>query len=160
MNGLISIVLDVTLIALLAVAIHYAMNLSRQLAGLRASRADMERFVIEFSATVHRAEAGITGLKQAARSSGDDLERLIEKAQYLRDELHFLVESADQIANRLSDTAAAATRLAAPENEDPKAATVTPLKPDTKAADKRVNISSGTASAAERELLKILGKLG
>lgn len=59
---------------------------------MRASRTEMQRFILDFSATVGRAEAGIKGLKTAARSSGDDLEKLIERAHGLRDELHFLIE--------------------------------------------------------------------
>ncbi len=168
MNGFFSLALDLTLIGLLATAIYYAVGLSRQLGELRASRAEMEKFILDFNITVQRAEAGILGLKQAARSGGDDLEQLIDKARSLRDELHFLVESADQIASRLSDTAATATRRTQADATEtrttrpsaPATATVTPIKTELPASEKRLNLSPAASSAAERELLKVLEKLG
>lgn len=185
MNGVFSAILDLALIGLLGFGIYCALRLSRQLAGLNAGRAEMERFVLEFGTTVQRAEAGIQGLKMAARTGGDDLEQLIDKAQALRDELHFLVASADQIATRLSDTAAATARLSQIKTEikqerelgtrdsglAKKTSSQTP-NPDLSAvasakADPRpVHRSLGEggapapASAAERDLLKVLGKLG
>ncbi len=171
MGELISVFLNAAMIALLVIGIGYAVRLSKQLAELRASRAEMGRFVAEFSSTVQRAEAGVRGLKQAAREGGDDLEQLIEKAQSLRDELHFLVESADQIANRLSNAASVAARAMLPETPSvapsKPAATVKPsvappvaLKPSAPVADKKAVAMGGSNSMAERELLKALEKLG
>ena len=174
MSTIFSFILDIILIALLIAGIVYAMRLSKQLAGLRASRAEMERFVVEFSTTVQRAESGIRGLKLAARTGGDDLEKQIEKAHLLRDELQFLVESADQIATRLSETATIATRTTAPEQQSQPMASVTVLSqpkqaPENKpasvkslsaSAEKKVPHVKGAQSAAENELLKALEKLG
>src|ERR1700752_5346920 len=94
--------LDLVLIALVVAGLVQATRLIWHLAGLRQGRIDMERFVREFNATVIRAEAGIKGLRMAARDTGDDLEKLVEKAGMVRDELQYLVESGDQIAERLS----------------------------------------------------------
>lgn len=154
--------LDLILIGLLGSGLFYAMRLTRQLADMRASRADMERFVADFNASVMRAEAGIQGLKAIARSSGDDLEKLIEKGQGLRDELLFLSESADQIANRLSQTASKAsqmTRSQPPLDESARTISVSPTAPaksHKEEADNRVK----PTSAAERDLLRVLKKLG
>lgn len=115
MGDLLAIVLDVVMIGLLITGIVYAARLYKQLLGLRASRAEMERFVTDFALTVQRAEAGIKGLKLAAREGGDDLEKLIDRSKQISDELSFLVESADQLANRLSNTASLAARAATPE---------------------------------------------
>lgn len=165
-----SILLDIALIGLLAVGIHFAIKLSKQLSDMRSARADMERFIIEFNSTVGRAEAGIRGLKNTARSSGDDLEKLIDKGHLLRDELHFLTESADQIANRLSSSASHAAR---PQEQvvPPKTQTPKPQPPKAQpegrtaeaALQELKNIASGAtkaSSAAERELLRVLEKLG
>ncbi|HAX92118.1 MAG TPA: hypothetical protein DCY07_07950 [Rhodospirillaceae bacterium] len=167
---LISILLDLILIGLLGAGITYAIKLTQQLADMRAHRADMERFVFSFNATVNRAEAGIRGLKEAARSSGDDIEKLIEKGSLLRDELLYLTESADQIATRLSDTAGRATRAgaAAAEAQNVKAAPSGPEKKQEKAVPSSsappsaasVLAEMKTASTAERELMRALGKLG
>ncbi|MGE4351063.1 MAG: DUF6468 domain-containing protein [Bdellovibrionales bacterium] len=165
--NLINILFDATLIVLLLMGIRYAMRLSRQLADMRQGRMEMERFIGQFNATVSRAEAGVLGLKTAARSCGDDLEKLIEKGQLLRDELHFLTESADVIATRISQTATQVSRsveAAKPEPVVPKAA---PLKAAPKSTKplvqemKNVFASSSKApSSAEQELLRALEKLG
>ena len=76
----------------------FAVKLSRQINTLRATRLEMEKIIGTFNATVLRCESGIRELKQVARTSGDDLEKLIERGQSLRDELVFISESADQIA--------------------------------------------------------------
>jgi len=158
MNAWISLILDVVLIGLVSAGLVQAMRLIRHLAGLRQGRADMERFVREFNTTVVRAEAGITGLKHAARESGDDLEKLVEKAFLIRDELRFLVDSADQIANRLSENAASAVRP--PERTNATADTRTDTKTPAPRTAKPSLVSSSQASRAERELMQALEKLG
>ncbi len=155
----VSLFLDFILIGLLVAGIAYAVKLTRQLAEMRASRAEMERFVLEFNATVMRAEAGIKGLKNASRSAGDDLEKLIERGQNLRDELHFLIESADQIASRLSDKASTATRKAASPGSAPQVAPKGAVATE-QAQAKGFSLDSSAASAAERELLRVLKKIG
>ncbi len=168
MTSLIGFVLDIVLIGFLIAGISYAIKLTQQLADMRAQRADMERFVANFSATVERAEAGIRGLKSVSRSSGDDLERLIEKGQSLRDELHFLTESADQIATRLSMVATQQVK-----GEQPPVAKESKASPPKQVDKPRVvdaapSQSSAPAmaapqqasSAAERDLLRVLGKRG
>jgi len=163
-----NILLDLALIGLLVVGINYAVKLTRQLAEMRASRNEMERFVFDFNATVTRAEAGVRGLKNTARSCGDDLEKLIDKGQMLRDELNFLTESADQIANRLSSSATKASRPAdssAPKREaeikemPKKTASANPqsLAQEIKST---LSASGKLPSTAERELLSALEKLG
>ena len=91
------------MIALVGAGLVQATRLIRHLAGLRQGRIEMERFVHEFNATVIRAEAGIKGLRMAARDSGDDLEKLVEKALLVRDELH-LYRRKRRSAERLSQS--------------------------------------------------------
>ncbi len=165
MGEILAFLLDFVLIGLLITGIVYATRLHRQLMGLRSSRGDMERFVADFSATVQRAEAGVRGLKLAAREGGDDLEQLINKAQLIRDELNFLVGSADQIANRLSDSASAAARRMLPEQDASGAATAKPAtvktvvtKPLTASPANRGE--ERVKTNAERELMQALEKLG
>lgn len=164
-----NLLLDVVLIGLLAVALKYALRLTAQLADMREGRMEMEKFIGSFNATVARAEAGILGLKNASRTYGDDLERLIEKGQLLRDELTFLTESADVIANRLSqsasqvsraaDAATASTPQTAPVKEPTPAATKS-TKPLVQEMKNVFASSNKTPSSAERELLQALEKLG
>lgn len=167
MMDILSLVLDLVLIGLLGAGISFAMKLTKQLSAMRASRAEMERLVLGFNSTVNRAEAGVKSLKETARSSGDDLEKLIEKGSELRDELIFLIESADTVANRLTQTATAATQK--------KTATPAPARPKAKAAPKaqspmpmadisqmpqKKKATPSPTSAAEQELLRVLKKMG
>ncbi|HUY67860.1 MAG TPA: DUF6468 domain-containing protein [Alphaproteobacteria bacterium] len=162
--------LDVVLIALLGAGLLQVARLVRHLAGLGQSRAEMQRFVHEFGATVARAEAGIKGLKAAARDSGDDLEKLIDKAAMIRDELQFLTESADQIAARLGEMATDAVRALEKAGREkaaaPKLAEPPPAAPREKTAAEtaaKAGKKPGalkSASRAEEELLQALQKLG
>lgn len=106
----IRLALDLVLIVCVGAGLIQATRLMRHFSGLRQGREDMERFVREFNSTVARAETGIKELRYAARESGDDLEKLVDKAIMARDELQFLVESADQIAERLSQSATRAVQ--------------------------------------------------
>jgi hypothetical protein len=155
--------LDIVLILMVGVGLYQAARLIKHLAGLRQGRVEMERFVRDFNATVIRAEAGIKGLRTAARDSGDDLEKLVEKAHMVRDELHFLVESADGLAERLSQSASIVVR---PEKkpEPPKpAAAAKPAQagaaPAAVARPAEAKESPAPSSRAEKELLQALQKL-
>jgi hypothetical protein len=176
MNPWINLILDVLMIAFVGAGLVQATRLIRQLAGLRQGRIDMERFVQEFNAAIARAEAGIKNLRQASRESGDDLEKLVEKAVLVRDELSFIVESADQIAGRLSENASQVMRP--PEREAARAAEPKPApvpsptatkSPHEKPPNEKVTPFvrktaelpfAAAASRAERELLQALEKLG
>lgn len=164
MTAWIGLVLDVILIGLVATGVVYAMRLITQLKELKSSRVEMERFVRDFNAAVMRAEAGIKGLRAAAREAGDDLEKLIDKGHIVRDELNFIVESADNVAERLSNTASAAmhkdrgteTKNTDKKNEDMRKAPAI----SSGSADVRSNPNDAAPnSRAEKELLQALQKL-
>lgn len=173
--------LDVLLIAVVTGGLFQATRLIRHLRDLRQGRLEMERFVYEFNATVLRAEAGIKGLRHAARESGDDLENLVEKALSIRDELQFIVESADKLADRLSAAASSIVRadIKAPETKPssapataaaakataPQASSPAPAKNSEKPAirDETASaadtVKAAPSSRAEKELLQALQKL-
>ena len=157
--------LDLVLIVTVGTGLVQAGRLIKQLAGLRQGRIEMERFVHDFNATVMRAENGIKGLRNAARDSGDDLERLVEKAQLVRDELQFLVESGDTIAERLSRSAASAMQPAVqPAAPVVRPAVVKPVVAEPAAATPAAPAAPAKAEAppaskAEKELLQALQKL-
>ena len=113
MSAWINLILDVVLIGLVTAGLVQATRLIQHLSGLREGRVEMERFVREFNGVVIRAEAGIKNLRQAARDSGNDLEKMVDKATLMRDELQFIVESADRIAGRLTQEAGAPSRPSA-----------------------------------------------
>ena len=153
MSEWVTLGIDGVLILVVGFGIIQAMRLIAHLRDLRASRVEMDRFVRDFNAAVMRAEAGIKALRATARDSGDDLEKLVEKAVMVRDELTFIVESADNVAERLSVAASgvmhtdkpAASRAAASSPAPEPAAALPP--------------ESLPPSRAEKELLQALQKL-
>lgn len=174
MQGL-GIFLDAVLIAIVSAGVVQAVRLIRELRGLRASRADMDRFVRDFNMAVLRADEGIKTLKATARESGDDLEKLVEKARLVRDELMFIVESADSVAERLSGSATKAMRTEPPKpvvapqavaeaKPVQKPATVVQPKVVRKPAAAPVqavaSMDKTPLSRAEQELIQALKKLG
>ncbi len=172
MTEWLGIFLDAALIAVVSAGVFQAIRLIRQLKDLRASRADMERFVRDFNIAVVRAENGIKALKTTARESGDDLEKLVEKANKTRDELTFIVESADSVAERLSGVAAKAIRTEPPASASQpaagKAAQSSALRTEQRTARKPSAAPVHTPasgeraplSRAEQELIQALKKLG
>jgi hypothetical protein len=175
MTAWVGLILDVILMALVATGVVYAMRLIKQLQELKSGRAEMERFVRDFNAAVMRAEAGIKGLRAAAREAGDDLEKLIDKGHMVRDELNFIVESADNVAERLSITASAAMHGGSKATDKSKddVRKAPPTAPITAPATASAAISgpglieprgagsneAAPNSRAEKELLQALQKL-
>jgi len=153
--------LDIVLILLIGGGLVQATRLIWHLAGLKQGRADMERFVHDFNAAVVRAELGIKNLKQAARSTGDDLEKLVEKAAAVRDELTFIVESGDQLAGRLAAAATSVVR-SEPPSESKATAPIVPVEGSPSAVTPftaRKPEGPQPSSRAEKELLQALQKL-
>ncbi len=154
--------LDIALILVVGAGVVQATRLIIQLRDLRASRAEMQRFVQDFNNAVTRAETGIKTLKSAARDSGDDLEKLVEKANMVRDELNFIIESADSMAEKLS-TAATAAKKSSSEGagaEKEPAEQRVPPKPTIISAKSAPKGERITISRAEQELMQALKKMG
>jgi hypothetical protein len=158
MNEWVSASLDLLLIVMIGAGLVQVSRLIAHLAGLKKGRIEMERFVQEFSATVVRAEVGIKNLKQAARDSGDDLEKLVDKAFMIRDELKFIVESADQLAERLTAAASAAVRAEPKADTKPSVPVEAQSAPVTPLASRKGETPQ-PSSRAEKELLQALQKL-
>lgn len=167
---IVKLVLDICIIAALALAVRYAWRLEKQLRLLRESREEMARYTADFARNVDRAETGIKSLKLMARASGDDLEQLVEKGQALRDELQFVVDHANSIADKITrlggQLAQQQTRVA--ESPMPAAPPVSaPIPMPTVERPSLRAVVGGAASAqpaeprsrAERELLQALQRM-
>ena len=166
MTEWIGLFFDIVMIAVVGMGIVQATRLIGQLRDLRSGRAEMERFVREFNGAVMRAEAGIKSLRAAARESGDDLEKLVEKAVMVRDELNFIVESADGVAERLSVAASGVLHKGQPQSPPPQKNVeerrpVMPPEPAKAPTAKPAAAPAEmpAASRAEKELLQALQKL-
>lgn len=99
---LIKFLMDIVIIGLLGAGVYYAIKLEKQLKVLRLSQAEMGRYTADFSRNIDRAEAGIKSLKLTAREAGDDLEKLLERGQVMRDELRFVVDHADSLVDKIA----------------------------------------------------------
>lgn len=111
-------ILEVVLIALLAITLFHALRLERALGILKRDKADLENLVSGFNASTQQAEAGVIKLRAAAEGAGRQLARQIEAARLLHSDLEFILGRAEQSADRL-DQAIRSTRARepAPEND-------------------------------------------
>ncbi|NBX74663.1 MAG: hypothetical protein EBQ89_10260 [Alphaproteobacteria bacterium] len=178
MEFILRLVLDVALLVGIIFAIRYALRVEKQLVAIRNSRADMERFVHDFNATVVRAEAGIRNLKNVARDAGDDLEKLTERAALMRDDLKFVYEQADSMAERIthgitllrqSSTGGVASGMGNMAGNMGATAPPSPTKTEKQQdlvaeasrnqAGEKKNTETVARSRAEMELLRVIEKL-
>lgn len=100
-----SLILDMAMTFLLAGTIWFVWRLSEQLARFRSYRQDMDRLVRELLAATERAQVAIAGLKEAASTSGDTLQRIMRQASEISDELQLMTESGNALAERLQNLA-------------------------------------------------------
>ena len=98
---LMALVLDGVVMLLLAATIFIAWRLSENLSAFRKGRKDLDKLIQDLSRNIEKAELSITGLKQASRDAGKDLQLLVREARTLSDELHLMTEAGDNIASRL-----------------------------------------------------------
>ncbi len=142
--AMLSLILDLLLVALLGVTIFYVFRLNTQIRILQKSRSEIEKLVHEFGSIVTRAEAGVNGLRLAAEESGYGLQKQIERATALKEEMHFMIETADQLANKI-------THLASAARAEPR-----PAMEPTQRAPAPASESERPRSRAEQELLQAL----
>ena len=92
-----SLLIDVTVIALLGATIYFAFRLDRRLQSVRNVQNELAGVIRELNSAAARAEAGIQGLKMAAQSSGQQLEEQIHSARVVGDELAILLRSSERV---------------------------------------------------------------
>lgn len=104
MSG-ITLGLDIVIIVMLGATIFYAVRLSKHLSVFRSNCGEMERLIRELSTQITRAQEGITVLDEMSSTQGENLRKLIAKAQGLCDELEIMTEAGDFMAGRLETLA-------------------------------------------------------
>ena len=149
---IIKLLLDVVMIGLLGAGVYFALRLEKQLRVLRTSNAEMAKYTAEFARNIDRAEAGIKSLKQTARTSGDDLEKLLDRAATIREELQFVVDYANCQADKIGALGSGLAAQQARAAEKPPAVVGIPsLRTVGSAAE-----TGEPRSRAERELMQAL----
>jgi len=117
-----TLIFDVLIVALLALTIAYAIQLSARLAALRKDRAELEAMAMRFAQAAERAENAIAALKATSETAGKALEQVTAKAQGLRDDLSFMVERGEPLADRLTSIVTASLRQSPPREAAASAA--------------------------------------
>ncbi len=137
MHPVITISLDLLVLATLGAAIFYCFRLSRQFERMQADRKAFETLIQALNAAASRAEVAIRTLKEAAMGGADSLQEKTGKARALSDELEIMIEAGDSLANRLQSLAEKSRRVNMPDEAD-------------------ADDSPQPRSRAERELLEAL----
>jgi len=92
-----TLIADIAVAILLAVAIVYAVRLNRQLVAMRQGKAELETAATSFEKATGRAGDSIARLK----TSTQQLQEAVQKAETLRDDMTFLLERGTSVADRL-----------------------------------------------------------
>jgi hypothetical protein len=148
-----SLLLDLTVAALLVATIVYAGRLSRRLSVLRDDRAQLQDMIKGLQKATQQAEDAVGGLRLGAADAGRALHEIVESARVLKADLMFITEKADAAADRLEAAlkvqreAAPAEAPAAlgagpgrdPRRRPPPRAELEPAAADAKAAQSRLS---------------------
>ncbi len=145
--GLVEWLLQLLVIALLAVALPFVLRLERELRALRRDRAALESGAAGLGEATRMAEAALMRLRAAAETSGRQVAEKLALAEPLRDDLRYLIERAEALADRIEGQIRAARQVAGPAA--PAAAAPEPAEPAAAA-------SGPARSRAERDLLRAL----
>ena len=101
-----SLFVDLVMTFLLAGTIYFVWRLSSQIDRFRNTRADMDRLIRDLNFAIERSQQAIQGMRDAAQTSGEDLQRIMRGATELSDELQIMTESANSLAARLEQASA------------------------------------------------------
>jgi len=138
--------LELVLVAMLAVTLFHAVRLERALGVLKRDRATLESLVTGFNTSTRQAEQGVERLRAAADGAGRQIARQSEAAMALKDDLAFLTERGEKLADRLDGL----VRSARPLTHEPQGQAPAMAMAASEAGDVRLR------SQAERDLLKAL----
>lgn len=140
--------LELVLVAMLAVTLFHAVRLERALGVLKRDRATLESLVTGFNTSTRQAEQGVERLRAAADGAGRQIARQSEAAMALKDDLAFLTERGEKLADRLDGL----VRSARPLTHEPQGQAQAPAMAMAAPEPGDVRLRS----QAERDLLKAL----
>ena len=171
-----SMILDLVVMAALMGTIYFAMRLSKSLNNFRAHRNEMKTLIAELSRNINDAENAIHSLKATSNKAADNLDDVLHDSRRMAEELKMINESSDSIATRLENLASGArgaSYVASQSYDDtqteeyydePKAANTDsgPVEPpsffiqDREYGDDEADDNDALISEAERELMQAL----
>lgn len=110
-----SLILEVTLVALLAVTLGYCVILERRLAGVKKGQAALDRTVRDLNLAVEKAGMALAALKTTTAGVSEELNDKVRRARALADELSLLTASGERIADRFDRAVSTRPQSAAPQ---------------------------------------------
>jgi hypothetical protein len=102
MSGTGGWILDIVVLAALAVTLAQGFRLSRQFNRIQADRQIFEQLIQSLNLALARADAAIKGIRETAGTSAMGLQEKIARASALGQELEIIVQAGDSLADRLS----------------------------------------------------------
>lgn len=111
MGNIVSLVLDLVLVALLVAVLFHAIKLSRKLTALRESRKEMDATIRQFFEASAKAELAIKNFQKSATDTSAKLDGDTKRAQLLSDELKLMIDSGNGLAERLETVVEAGREL-------------------------------------------------
>lgn len=100
-----AMVMDLAVLGLLATTVFLGFRLTSALRNFRESRQDMEGLLNRLVAQISTAENAISGLQTTTRTSGVQLQEIVNESKFLSDELRFMNEAGNSLADRLEKLA-------------------------------------------------------
>jgi hypothetical protein len=110
----VSLIVEVTLAALLAATLICCVRLDRRLRHLRNDQESLSATVRALNAAVTAAQSSLAGLRAAAHDVDESLGRKVSSARGLADELSLLTSAGERIAARIENARAPNAAPAAP----------------------------------------------
>lgn len=157
-----SLIVDITVAALLVVTIVYAIILNRRLSAMRRDRDELATVAASFEKATARASVSIAKLK----ASTEGLQDSIGKAESLRDDLSFLMDRGGSAADRLEAAVRHARKQGAgiapasmarnDDDEEPVTKAPTVLRAPRRVAAGPAAELAGGHMDAERDLLRAI----
>ncbi len=114
---LLSLFMDLAVMAALAGTIYYTLRLSKGLNSFKSSREDLRLLIQELSQNIDEAQRAIEGLKKTSNIAADNLDGVLHESKKMASEMKFINETSEGLANRLEKLAERNRKVA--ENLNP-----------------------------------------
>jgi len=96
------LIVEISLIALLAITLVYCIVLERKLSALRKGQDGLKQTIVELNGAIATAGASMRTLKHAAAGAAETLDARLESARAMIDELSLMTASGERIAERIA----------------------------------------------------------
>lgn len=104
-TALLSLAIDIVVLICLGTTIYFALRLSRALNAFRMHRSEFQKVIQDLNVNIEKAQSSISGLKEASRRTGLELQEQIDEAHGMTEELQLMTEAGNNLAGRLEKLA-------------------------------------------------------